>query len=122
MRDGPSSDAIVSQRLSILGGRSATTLLSAAEAVGAAGCCDDGSVWASVRFRSKGGWGSFRLVLVEGTSTGGTAKLAAKSNGRRKSLAKTSVGDGKGGWALLDSRVTGTVDGGEDGASVLLSI
>ena len=95
---------------------------SAVEAVGAAGCCNDGSVWAAVRFRSKGGWGPFRLVLVKGTSTGGTAKSAAKSNESRMSSAKTSIGDGKGGWALLDSRVTGTVDGGEDGASVLLSI
>jgi len=52
------------------------------------------------------------------------ATSAAKAAKRRKSSAKKSSGDGKGGWALLDSRVTGTVldDKSEDGASVLLSI
>jgi len=128
------SDVIISQRLQLPHGKSALTLtpfsIAASKgkptlvAVGAAGCCEDGSIWVAIRFPSNESGGEFQLSIVEDSSMDNGATSAVKGTKRRKSSAKKSIGDGKGGWALLDSRVTGTVlhDKSKGVDSVLLSI
>lgn len=131
---GSPADDIISQRLQIPEGKKAVTLTpfsikgqGSLAAVGAAGCCDDGSIWVAICFQSSESCGQFQLLMVEGSSTDVAAPVVKVSTRRKSSSAKTN-GDRKGGWVLLDSRVTGKVDSrgisgaGGDGSSVLLTI
>lgn len=120
---GSAADGIISQRLQIPEGKVAVTLTPfsiPALAEGAAGCCDDGSVWVAIRFQT----GEFELLIAEGSSM---VEKAAKGSAsavkkKRKSLAKTKIEDKKDGWVLLDSRATGTMERHDGKTSVLLSI
>mmetsp|Transcript_323 Transcript_323/g.627 ORF Transcript_323/g.627 Transcript_323/m.627 type:complete len:1087 (-) Transcript_323:43-3303(-) len=134
---GSPADDIISQRLQIPEGKKAVTLTpfsikgqGGLAAVGAAGCCDDGSIWVAISFQSSESCGQFQVLIVEGSSTDVAAPVVKVSKRRKSVSAKTNgnIGDRKGGWVLLDSRVTGKVDSrgisgaGGDGSSVLLSI
>mmetsp|Transcript_7581 Transcript_7581/g.13370 ORF Transcript_7581/g.13370 Transcript_7581/m.13370 type:complete len:1071 (-) Transcript_7581:375-3587(-) len=129
-----SMDSFVSQRLQIPDGKGAVTLTpfsipassskgqGVLAAIGAAGCCDDGSIWVAVSFESSESHGQFQLLTIEGSSMK-DAKSSGKTSQRRKSSAKANGGDSRGGWTLLDSRVTGiTCDVGNDRSSILLAI
>ncbi len=131
---GSSADALISVRLQIPGGKNAVTLtpfaiptltskgMAPQIAVGAAGCCVDGSIWFAIRFHSKETCGTFQILTVDKSSieeseANGT-KSGVKSTKRRKSGADVNGEREKNGWKLLDSRVTGTIDN----ESVLLTI
>lgn len=126
---GSSKDSIISQRLKIPGGIFALTLtpfsilqsLSSKgqgmlAAVGAAGCCEDGSIWVAVCFPPNR---QFQLLIVEGSSMDIATSVVNSGKGQKTS-AKAHI--------LLDSRVTGKVSyrvssGDKDNKpSVLLSI
>lgn len=131
---GSSADALISVRLQIPVGKNAVTLtpfaiptstskgIATQVAVGAAGCCVDGSIWVAIRFHSNETCGTFQILtvdksLIEENEANG-AKSGVKSTKRRKSVADVNGEREKNGWKLLDSRVTGTIDR----ESVLLTI
>ncbi|KAL3764604.1 hypothetical protein ACHAW5_000479 [Stephanodiscus triporus] len=129
-----SADALVSVRLRIPGGKNAATLtpftiptssskgMAPPAAVGAAGCCEDGSIWVAIRFRSNENWGTFQILIVERSSNdemeANGARSDMKSTKRRKAAADVNDEHEKNGWRILDSCATGTMDN----ASVLLTI
>jgi len=134
---------IFSQRLQLTEGKVAVTLTTFSipaskgkclAAFGAAGCCEDGSIWVAVRFHQSNdeSHGSqFQLHIVEGSSME-EKEVSSSKNGKhpskkkgRKSLAKANDPEkGKGGlWTLLDSHATGSTGIRNEGKlSVLLSV
>ena len=131
---GSSVDALISVRLRIPVGKNAVTLtpftiptptskgMAPKVAVGAAGCCVDGSIWVAIRFHSNETCGTFQILTVDKSSIeeneANGAKSGGKSTKRRKSVADVNDECEKNGWKLLDSRVSGTIDK----ESVLLTI
>ena len=116
---GSSVDAVISIRLPLPEGKVAVTLTPFAlpTAMGAAGCCDDGSIWVAIRFHINETCGPFHILVVDGSSIiEGMTEIGAKSN--PKSAKRKQSVDGANSWSLLDSRATGTIDKG----SVLLTI
>jgi hypothetical protein len=128
------ADGLVSVRLKIPGGKNAMTLtpfsipnpsskrMAPSAAVGAAGCCEDGSIWVAIRFHSNETCGTFQIMTVEKSSiekreTNGT-KSGMKSSKRRKAGGDANDEREENGPKLLNSHATGTIDK----ESVLLTI
>lgn len=135
------ASAIVSQCLQVPEGKVAVTLtpfsiptssqkgVERLAAIGAAGCCDDGSIWVAICFRTTESCNEFQLITVDGSSM--ADKDAATSGAkvtrtRRKPPAnKANTGNGKSGmsWVLLDSCATGAINSRDKlKSSVILSI
>jgi len=122
---GSSVDAVISIRLPLPEGKVAVTLTPFAlpTAVGAAGCCDDGSIWVAIRFQMNETCGPFHIFVVDGSSIiEEMTEIGAKSNpksAKRKQSAADAIDERKAeDGRLLDSRATGTIDDG----SVMLTI
>lgn len=131
---GTSADSLVSVRLRIPDGKNAATLtpfsiptsstkgMAPPAAVGAAGCCEDGSIWVAIRFHSNENCGTFQILIVEKLSIdqneANGARSGMKSTKRRKAAADVNDEREKNGWRILDSCAAGTMDN----SSVLLTI
>lgn len=140
---------MVSRRLRLPEGRTAATLtpfvlaappshgMGGLAAVGAAGCCDDGSVWVAFRFQYDESWDEFQVLIVDASSmaeedtndgvsapVGGTKANSKRRNSLAKAKAKASRKIAS--CVLLDSSASTTggliVDGGAKQSSFLLSI
>ena len=148
-QSGQSAGSITTQHLRFPAGKRAVTLTpfsipsassngkqtsTAVLAVGAAGCCEDGSVWVATRFNTNGEHSGlsknpklFQLTIVDGSSIGDVEDNGANSNHkmskRRKSAApiKNVLGGKESGWTLMDSNaVSGTV-GEKNGKGVSIN-
>lgn len=122
---GSSVDTVISIRLPLPEGKVAVTLTPFAlpTAVGAAGCCDDGSIWVAIRFQMNETCGPFHILVVDGSSIiEGMTEIGAKSNpksAKRNQSAAGAIDERKAeAWRLLDARATGIIDEG----SVMLTI
>ena len=133
-----SADAIISIRLKLPGGKNAVTLTpfsipasssslggskkETLGAVGAVGCCEDGSIWLAIRRQSADGkCSAFQILLVDGLSNevaepeSATMSSGVKAKKRRK---PTDASVNKGRCRVFDSNATGTV---VDKASLCIS-
>lgn len=110
-----STNAIISQSLQLPKGKVALSLTpfsttsSTANGkkpqtlVGAAGCCEDGSIWIAIRRdNATGSAGPFTLTIVDGSSF-----TQNKANSSRRS-GKSKTGNGE--WKVLDSRASCTIE------------
>ncbi|KAL3787853.1 hypothetical protein HJC23_000395 [Cyclotella cryptica] len=127
----PSFDRVISQRLSFPKGKIAVTLtpfyvpLSLPEeknrllAIGASGCCEDGSVWIAI-CRNTNEDSPFKLIVVDGSSMAETglngATTTTKSNKRKSTggKAKKKREDVATNVILLDSRAVGVLESEND--------
>lgn len=80
-------------------------------AVGAGGCCEDGTIWLAIRHQSGGMCSKFQILLVDGSSNEVVeASSASRSGVKVAKRRKTSNAVKMGGWRLLDSSAIGTID------------
>eukprot|EP00956_Cyclotella_meneghiniana_P020430 scaffold36167_cov68-Cyclotella_meneghiniana.AAC.4 len=98
-----SFDRIVSEHLNFPDGKVPVTLnpfycqeQQQLSAIGASGCCQDGSVWVAI---SRDGNTSFELLVVDGSSMATDGEVT-----KRKGRPKKDNGDVANNWKLLDSR------------------
>lgn len=135
----PSFDKVISQRLLFPEGKTARTLTplcistsSPGEenrllAIGASGCCEDGSVWIAI-CRDIHDESPFKVLIVDGSSMAETGPNGASSTikaNKRKSTggrAKKKLDDAAKNWILLDSRAVGVVGNGNDKYAGLLNV
>jgi hypothetical protein len=123
-------DGIISKRMPFPEGKAAVTLTpfyipSSSEgkqqllAVGASGCCEDGSVWIAI-CRNIDDDKSFELIFVDGSSMidSSVIGIATKSNRRKSAPAKSAN------WKLLDSRAVGSAqsDGDKNAGLFILNV
>lgn len=109
--DLPPTESVVSQRLQMPEGKVAVTLtpFSTPTAVGASGCCEDGSVWIAIRVQSSESCDKLQLLIVDATSIEEKEAAAGKSKSKRKSSAKIVVEKKKEKWSVLDSNASASV-------------
>ncbi|KAL3787798.1 hypothetical protein ACHAWO_004585 [Cyclotella atomus] len=80
-------------------------------AVGASGCCDDGSIWIAIY---RDGDSSFELLVVDGSSMA-EADVSRQTSKRKTTPAKAKeTGDAANKWRLLDSRASRSLQTGND--------
>jgi len=117
-------EGVVAQRLSLPEGKTAVTLTPFSipllpslkgkqnlGAVGASGCCADGSIWVVIQSHENTSDSPFELVILDGSvDENRTNGAADNSNRRTKAVANKSSG-----WKVMDSRVVGSSDGGDKG-------
>lgn len=118
-----SVDAAIACRLKLPEGKNAVTLTpfsiqpsslggkETLDAVGAGGCCEDGTIWLAIRHQSGRMCSKFQILIVDGSSNEVVeANSASRSGVKATKRRKTSNAVKKGGWRLLDSSAIGTID------------
>ena len=117
-----SFDRALSQNLAFPEGKTAVTLTpfyfsdqqddERLAAVGASGCCDDGSIWIAIRRDISS---SFELLIVDGSSMG-EAETGKKTDKRKSTPAKSkkNIGDAANSWKLLGSKASRSSQKGKD--------